>query len=216
MRTREASVATLVLCLAVLATLPSCARTTITSMPDPTVRGRQYSKILVFAPFADLGLRREAELAFHRKFAERGVACLAAHQLFFPGRQYSDEETLGLIRGNKIDALLFVGVTGAGTSSAYVPKTTVTTGSAQGSAWISGNWLAGSATGTSTTTSYGGYNMHLPWANFVSHLLDASDGRVVWMATASTGGNALASNATLLRSMAAKTVGQLGKDRIVR
>jgi hypothetical protein len=183
-----------------------CASTSIRSQAD-TAALRPYPRIMAFVSLADLGLRQDAETVFERELAQCNIECVPSHKLFFPSRQYSDEEAVQLISESSIDAVLIVTLSDTGTSSSYVPQQTYTQAKAQ----ITGN----TATGSSTTTTSGGYSIEKPWANFTAQLFDCQTGNVVWVASASTGGNAYASGGTLVRSMADKTVDQLKKDGIV-
>jgi hypothetical protein len=162
---------------------------------------------MAFVSLADIGLRQDAETVFERRLAECNIECMPSHKLFFPSRQYSEEEAGRLISQNSIDAVLIVTLSDAGTSSSYVPQQSYTEAQSQ----IIGNTVSGS----STTTSSGGYSIEKPWASFTAQLFDCQTGHVVWVASANTGGNAYASGGTLVRSMADKTVQQLKKDGIV-
>jgi hypothetical protein len=168
----------LVGCSFALFTLTNCASTRLTSQSDPSFADKRYNKILVYFESADLELRREAEIAIRTKLTQYQVECSPAHQLFFPGKNYSDFEATNILESNQIDAVLIIRLLDAGVSSTYIPPTTQT----QTKAWISGNYLSGS----STTRSYGGYNINKPWASFSAQLLDVTTQNVVWIASAQT------------------------------
>jgi len=91
----------------------------------------------------------------------------------------------------------------AGSSSGYVPPTYTTSCTA---------WNSYSGCTQVTTNQVGGYNYSKPWAKFSTQLYDAESGAAVWIATATTGGNAFANATTLVRSMADKTAQRLVDD----
>jgi hypothetical protein len=61
-----------------------------------------------------------------------------------------------------------------------------------------------------------GATMSYPSARFELSLVDTEDGVTVWRSTAETEGNPLANWDDLLRSLARKTIDQLGKDGLIR
>lgn len=186
--------------------LPACARTSMTSIPAPELRGRAFRNILVAAAIGDLGLRQDMEVRLASRTAPAQVRFVPSHQVLYPGRTYSPDETASILRQNQIDAVLVITPGDAGATSAYVPPT-----------YSSGctMWSPQSGCTRVTTTTTGGYTLNRPWASFTAQLYDANSGAVVWVATATTGGNAYASAHTLVRSMADKTVAQLARDRVI-
>ena len=187
--------------------LAACASTSMSSMPSPELRGRSFRNILVVAAFADLGIRRETEDRFAVASSQGRFRFVPSYQVFFPGRQYTREETAGVLRQYEIDATLVIFPGQAGATSGYVPPT-----------YTSGCTVWSSTSGCSqvTTTQTGGYSYQKPWAQFTAQLYDATTGAAVWVASATTGGNAYASNVTLVHSMADKTVERLTKDSVIR
>jgi len=197
----------LICCSVAIFALTGCASTRLTSQSDPALAGKRYHKILVQFDLMNLELRRDAEMTFQTKLAQYQVECIAAHQLLFPGKYYSDSEVINIIDSNQIDAVLIVSLSDAGVSSTYIPPTYQT----QTNAWINGNYLSGS----STTRTYGGYNINKPWASFSAKLIDVDAKNVVWIASAQTKGNGYAKAKTLLRSMANKTADRLVQEQRV-
>jgi hypothetical protein len=187
--------------------IAACARTSMSSMPSPELMGRSFRNILVVAAFADLGIRRETEDRFATSSSEGHFRFVPSYQVFFPGRQYAPEEIKGLLGQYQIDATLVVFPGQAGATSGYVPPT-----------YNSGCTVWNSSTGCTqvTTTQTGGYSYQKPWAQFTARLYDVTTGAAVWVATATTGGNAYASASTLVHSMADKTVQRLTEDGVVR
>ena len=195
--------------VAVLGVLVSigCASTSMTSVPAPELSGRSFNSILVIANFADLGIRRETELRFANGRTGGSTRFVPSSGVLFPGRQYSQAELADVLREHRIDATLVITPGDAGASAGYVPPT-YTSGCTV--------WTSTGGCQQVTTTTSGGYNYSKPWAQFTAQLYDVHSGRVVWYATATTGGNAYASANTLVRSMAAKTLERLGADRVIR
>ena len=185
----------------------ACARTSMSSLASPDLRGRVYRNILVVANFSDLALRRDAEDRLAASSAEDHFRFVPSYGVFFPAQQYDSAQVVMLLRQNHIDATLVISPGGTGASTGYVPPT-YTTGCTM--------WSSSSGCTRATTTTTGGYTYSRPWAQFTARLFDAVSGDAVWVATATTGGNAYASGTTLVRSMADKTAAQLLDDGIIR
>jgi len=177
------------------------------SLPSPELGGRTFHNILVVAAFADLGIRRETEDRFAAADSEGRFRFVPSYQLFFPGRQYTSDETGALLRQHQIDATLVIFPGQAGATSGYVPPT-----------YTSGCTVWSPTGGCSqvTTTQTGGYSYQKPWAQFTAQLYDPTTGQTVWMASATTGGNAFASAVTLVHSMVDKTIERLTQDGVIR
>lgn len=67
----------------------------------------------------------------------------------------------------------------------------------------------------SKTTTYGGYTITKPWAQFDAKLFDVSNGQNAWIASTFSGGNAYANFKTVINSFCGKIVEQLIKDGVV-
>src|SRR5205085_4041137 len=127
--------------------------------------------------------------------------------LFFPGRQYTNEEMVTALRGRQIDAILFIEPGDAGSTSGYVPPSYST----RCTVWTS----SGGCTQAQTSTT-GGYSYNRPWQQYTARVFEAGSGNVMWTATASTGGNAYARVGTLVHSMSNKTFDRLLEDVVIR
>jgi hypothetical protein len=187
--------------------LMACARTSMSSMPAPELAGRTFHHVLVVAALADLGLRREMELRVASHSTAGSYELIPSHQLFFPGRQYTKDEVASLLHQHDIDATLVILPGAVGSQSGYVPPT-----------YHSGCTLWTSTEGCTqvTTTQTGGYNYNKPWAQFTASLYDVNTGAAIWVASATTGGNAYARSTTLVHSMADKTAARLVEDGILK
>jgi hypothetical protein len=186
--------------------IAACATTSMNSLPSPELGGRTFHHILVVAAFADLGIRRETEDRFAAADSEGDFVFVPSYQVFFPGRQYTTEEAGGLLRKYHIDATLVIFPGQGGGTSGYVPPT-----------YTSGCrvWTTTGGCSQVTTTQTGGYSYQKPWAQFTAQLYDATTGAGVWVASATTGGNAYASAITLVHSMADKTIERLMEDGVI-
>ena len=193
-------------CLAAAMILASCAHTSMTSIPSPELGTRTFKSILVIGDFADLGIRRDFEERFVGSNQADHFRFVPSYQVLFPGRQYSQNEMVSILRARSIDATLVVSPGGTGASTTYVPPT-YTSGCTV--------WTSSGGCQQVTTTTSGDYTYSKPWAQFTAQLYDANSGQVVWYATATTGGNAYATNTTLVRSMADKTVERMAADHVI-
>jgi len=187
------------LCALVLA---ACAHTHMTSQLNPEAADRRFSKVLAFAVFGKLDYRKAAEERLCSKIRdESGTECLEAEKVFFPGQHYSQDAMARRLHDLNVDGVLALEPAGSGTSSTYLPISSHTTGSAS----VSGNTVSGS----STTTTYGGYDIKKPWADYQVLLWATADSTTVWYATASSNGNGYAGWDDLIHSAADKTVSEL-------
>lgn len=184
-----------------------CARTTMTSVPSPALGGRTFQTVLVFGNIGDLALRTDLETRMAANASDGDHVFIPSHKLFFPGRQYSNEEVRTILASNHVDATLVVSPGETGASSGYIPPTYTSSCTA---------WNSNSGCTQVTTSQAGGFSYSKPWAQFSAQLYDVRTGESVWVATATTGGNAYASASTLVRSMADKTAHQLANDGLLR
>lgn len=207
---------------AVVTTAAGCAHTQMTSMPAPELRGRSFQAILVVAQIADLGLRIEMEnrftvqmpscvyagdSLFHTCRKPLAARFVASHTVFFPGREYNSEQVIASLREHGIDATLLIAPGEAGRTQGYVPPTYTTQCTV---------FVPSSGCTLTTTTASGGFSYSSPWAQFSAKLYNAANGEVVWVATATAGGNAFAQSADLVRSMADKTRERLAADKVIQ
>jgi len=186
----------------------ACASTNVRSQVDPQVRGRNYNCIMVFVNFQDLGLRQDTERQIQSFLTTKNSQVIPSVDLFFPGRTYTTEESNKILTDASVDGILVISSAGTGTSVSWLPQTTTT----RGSATVTGNTVSG----TATTSTYGGYNITKPWAEFDATLIDLTTKSVVWIARMSSRGNAFADWKDLTWSMAQETSSQLKKDKIIK
>jgi len=96
--------------------------------------GKKYSKILLVSLLEYPELDQAMEQKMKEQFGLYSPECVIDRDIFFPGKEYSDDEYKRIISKNNIDALLLITPAGSGTTDTYIPKRTVTktTGSITG------------------------------------------------------------------------------------
>ena len=188
--------------------LVGCASTRMTSQANQELAGHSFSRILVHGNFESLELRKTAEETLCSELLQTTpIECLIASEVFFPGQEFSMEQTFNRLAELQVDGVLTIQPTGSGTTSSYIPQSSSTTGSA----YSSGNMV----TSSSRTQTYGGYSVSKPWASFEVTLYSIATGKVAWYATADTGGNAYAGWNTLVTSVSSKSVYKLIEDGVL-
>jgi hypothetical protein len=181
----------------------ACAHTSMSSVAAPSTAQTVYGRILVVFDLNDLGLRREGEDRFH---GTSSTVFIPSYRVFMPGQQYTKDEMTAALKDQNIDAVLIVKPGAAGAESTHVPGTLNT----QCTAYSTEQGCLA----TQTTVS-GAYDYSKPWATFTAKLVARGSERPVWVATASSGGNAFANAGTLVRSVASKTISQLIADGVI-
>lgn len=190
-----------------------CAHTSMTSYIDPSYRASSFKRVLVIANISDLQWRQKVESRLVEAFRDQGIFAMESLDLFPPTRNLSDEQKVKLLLQNHIDSYIVVSVGDAGAQQVYIPPTGSST-KTSGSVSVYGDNATYQE--KSTTTTYGGYTVSKPWAQFDAKLFDASNGQNAWMASAFTGGNAYANYNTVVNSFCDKTVEQLVNDGVVQ
>ena len=187
--------------------LIGCADTTLSTIRNPELSQIKFGKLLVVAPFSDIGLRKQTEDAFIAKFNLSGMNAISSIQRIPPVKDYNKQELLKILEQDKIDGILVVGLKDYWTSQSYVPKSS----SSRGSASLYGNSLHYQ----SYTQEYGGYYISKPNVKFEIRLFDSKSGQVAWLATSLTKGNAFADYNTLANSLAKKVVKMLIEENML-
>jgi hypothetical protein len=187
--------------------LVGCAKTTLSTIKNPELYQIKFEKLLVVAPFSDIGLRKQTEDAFIAKFNLSGVNAISSMQRIPPVKDYSEQELLKILEQDKIDGILVVGLKDYWTSQTYIPKSS----SSRGSASLYGNSLYY----RSYTQEYGGYYISKPNVKFEIRLFDSRSGQIAWLATSLTKGNAFADYNNLANSLAKKVVKMLIEENIL-
>ena len=189
-----------------------CASTRMTSFKDPDYQSTKFKRILVVANTNDLEDRQKLESKMVEAFSDIGVYAMESFRLFPPTRELTDEEKVNLLLKNDIDAFISISVGESGVSEVYVPQTSSTT-KTEGNVSVYGNTARYKE--KSKTTYQGGYTLNKPWAEFETKLYDVSNGKMAWIASSFTGGNAYANRNTVMNSYCGKTVDQLLEDNLI-
>ena len=187
--------------------LIGCAETRLETVRNPNLSRIKFKKILVVAPFTDIGLRRQTENAFVSKFTSTEVQSVSSLQILPPIKDYTDSELMGILDRDRVDGILTIALKDYWTSQSYVPRSSST----QGSANLYGNSLSYS----SYTQEYGGYYVSKPNVNFEIRLFDRRTGEVAWLVSSTTSGNAFADYRDLANSLAKKVVSELKKENML-
>ena len=187
--------------------LVGCADTTLSTIRNPELSQIKFGKILVVAPFSDIGLRKQTENNFIAKFNLSGMNAISSIQIIPPVKDYNEQELLNILEQNKIDGILVAGLQDYWTSQTYVPKSSST----QGTASSYGNSLYY----RSYTKEYGGYYISKPNVKFEIRLFDSKSGQVAWLVTSVTRGNAFADYNTLANSLAKEVVKKLIEENML-
>ena len=187
--------------------LVGCADTTLSTIRNPELFQIKFGKILVVAPFSDIGLRKQTEDAFIAKFNLSGMSAISSIQRIPPVRDYSEQELLNILEQDKIDGILVVGLKDYWTSQSYVPKSSTS----QGTASLYGNSLYY----RSYTKEYGGYYISKPNVTFEIRLFDSKSSQVAWLTSSLTKGNGFADYNTLANSLAKEVVKKLIEENML-
>jgi len=122
-----------------------------------------------------------------------------SHELFLMEAQHSDEEYRELLDELGVEAIVLVFPEGAGHSETYIPQRTYTR----------------TKGGSTTSQTYGGYNILKPWFNFEAQLYDVKEDELVWYATISSSGNTFSNLKTLVKAAGGKVVKKLVQDQLI-
>ena len=189
-----------------------CASTQITSFKDPDYQNSNFKRILIVANTNDLENRQQLETKMVESFSKEGIFALESYKLFPPTREFTNDEKVSLMLKNNIDAYISISVGESGVSQVYIPQTSSTT-KTEGNVNVYGN--SANYKQKSTTTYDEGYTVEKPWAKITTNLYDVSNGKMAWIATSYTGGNAYASKKTIVNSYSNKIVEKLLEEGLV-
>lgn len=192
--------------------LSDCASTSITSFKDPDYKKADFKRILVVVNSSDLGNRLKLETKMAEEIRKVGIFAMESYQLFPPTREIGDEDKVKLLIDNNIDSFISISVGESGVDNVYIPPTSSIT-KTEGNVNVYGNQA--SYEEKSKTTYQGGYTLSKPWAEFNTKLYDVSNGRMVWIASSFTGGNAFADFNNVTNSYCQEIVKKLEIDRLI-
>jgi len=187
--------------------LVGCAGTTLTTIRNPELSQIKFRKLLIVAPFSDIGLRKQTEDAFIAKFNLSGMNAISSIQRIPPVKDYNEQELLKILEQDKIDGIFVVALKDYWTSQTYVPKSS----SSRGRVSLYGNSLYY----RSYTQESGGYYISKPNVKFEIRLFDSKSGQIAWLVTSLTKGNAFADYNTLANSLAKEVVKRLIEENML-
>jgi hypothetical protein len=176
-----------------------CASTQMTSFKDSSYESAVYKRLLVVVNVADLEKRFYFESKMSTVFNDTGVYAKEGYKLFPPTRTLNDSEKIDLLRQENIDGYISVDVGESGIAQIYIPPTHAHKNGARSEAIASS-----------------GYTISKPWAEYYAKLIDASSGKTAWISSAFTGGNAFATNNTVINSFCDKILSQLVADKLIK
>jgi hypothetical protein len=192
-----------------------CATTKLSSIKNPDVQGIKLHKIMIVAPFSDIGTRRNTEEAFvknlnakcyyYKKIDSYGVCSI---DIIPPFKEYSYFEVEKKMLDAEVDGILVVALEDYWTSQAYVPKSSEESGEFK--------FYGNSLSYKSYTKEHGGYYISKPRVKFDIRLFAVDSGEIIWMGTSVTKGNAFANYGTLLESLSKSVVDDLHKKGILK
>ena len=187
--------------------LSGCAWTTLNTIKNPDFFQVKFRKLLVVAPFSDIGLRKQTESAFIAQFNLSGINAISSIEIIPPVKNYDEQELLSILKQNNIDGVLVIALQDYWSSQTYIPKSSLSRGSAS----LYGNSLYY----RNYTQEHGGYYISKPRVKFEIRLFDSRSGKVAWLATSFTRGNAFANYNTLANSLAQEVVKRLREENVI-
>ncbi len=194
-------------CLVVVAiAFVSCAGTSLTSIKRADFGSPKEGNLIIFAEFHHLDERLHMEHSIVEGLSARTMGCkfYPASSLLMPGDDFSDEEIDNLLMSRKIDYVLWVRPTIRGQET----TTEISRVSEQRVRDIFGSY--------SSVTVTDSYQLSKPWAHWEVLMIAAGTSKVVWYATARSGGSILTSQMALAKSASDEIIKSLMNDRIFR
>lgn len=182
----------------------SCAKTNISSFKDPSASNYKLQKIMVIASNLKFTSRESLEEKTATKLTENGVVGISSLTLFYPTRNYSDEEVVTILNNNNIDGILLLELSDAYSKQTYVPPSY----SSKSKGTVVGNQV----NINTTTYQYGGYYLNKPIVFFNLKLISTKDGQSLWVGSSRTRGNAFANVDDLFNSLSETAINKLTED----
>ena len=78
--------------------LSGCAWTTLNTIKNLELSQVKFKKLLVVAPFSDIGLRKQTENAFIAQFNLLDVNAISSIELIPPVKNYNEQELLKILK----------------------------------------------------------------------------------------------------------------------
>lgn len=188
--------------------MTGCTSTNLISQVNNDFSNHHFQRLMAHGNFLDLGYRKLAEEQLCKEIHNKtNCDCIKSLDIFFHAEEYDSTEIEKRLQENMIEGVLTLQPTGAGTTSIYIPSATYTTANVH----IHGN----SATGSSTTTEFGGFDLSQPWADYEAILRSTVENKVAWYATAGSRGSAFSEQKDLLLSAISGVVDDLIKEEML-
>jgi hypothetical protein len=168
-----------------------CVTARVYTAPNPAFPISSYKKLAVWVNFADLGLRSSTERMFGERASWFDITFAPAHQLFYPGRQYTADEMVSILRAADIEGLLYIVSTAVGSNESWVPPI------------------------LNNGTLIGGFPVDRPYGNYSATLLDLSRADVSWIATAALSGDEFTNHDLILARFVDEMITHLSKDGLL-
>ena len=189
--------------------LGACATTTrLDTIKNSRFDNITLERILIVAPYKDIGIRRETEYEFICQFMLSDVIGISSLELIPPLKEYTQSEIDNILDKNKIDAILVIALEDFWTEETYVPKSSITKGSM--------TWYGNSLKYNGYTQEFGGFYVSSPSVSFELRLYDKKSGEIIWLATTVTKGNALDNYKTLSNSLARESIKKLVEENVIQ
>ena len=193
--------------LLVMVLISGCTHTTVNSFVDPEYRFAKFSRLMVYMPYSDIGLRQSSELKEVSVLSELGVKGVPSYEILVPTRTYSAEQVTELLTAHGIDGVLEFRVLDAQLQQSYVPPTTSTSGTV----YVLGNTYDYHQ----STQTYGVYFIQSPMVQFEVSLYDAQNGKKAWIAQLNSHGIAFSTFEDLIDAVSSKVIKKLDQDGLL-
>ena len=184
----------------ILIIITGCATTSISYFSNLDIKISSFKKIMVFAPFQDIGWRKIAESNFVKEFSTQGKNAVSCIEVISPVEEYTDEEIISILHRNAIDSVLIISLIDAHSEKVYIPQKTTT----HYRSYIQGSNVYSEP----YTQTSGGYSLSFPKASFEINIIDVKSGKIAMKATANSKGNEFSDMKTIFKSLAKKIVSE--------
>jgi hypothetical protein len=195
-------------CFIIFFVISGCLPTTISSMKDPTIKGRTYKRILIISQFDKIELIRDYELNLAKELSEKGIYAVANYTVLPPLREYTNEEKDEVMSEHKFDSYLLLIPQGYDIRTEYYPPSTETETrvSKHDSTLFK----------KTTTTSYPGGYEETPTAFFAQvKMYDFKNGNIIWQGDTETKLSTYMTDHNISKWVCKKIAEQLEADAMI-
>jgi len=191
--------------------ITACVSTDIASFTDPDYRNFKIRNIAVIADVADLRYKITMENDFASCFRDKRLNVYEGYNLVPPTRNYKPAEIKEIFRKNNVHAVLLFTIQDAGYTqeqvTLYAPYNTSGTINRTGANQFQ----------YSSTTQGGpmSFNVKKPHLTMKTHIFDPSNGRLMWIATSFSSGNAFVNLESTIYNYVISVVDRLEADDLL-